>query len=89
MERSDVVDRDPGNARATVIADLRDAPGIAASTYDCIILTQTLHVIDDMVAVLRECARILKPGGVLLATLPCLRIRPPNTPSRGRGPAPG
>jgi len=28
------------------------------------------HVIDDMRAVLRECHRVLKPGGVLLATRP-------------------
>ena len=38
--------------------------------YDCIILTQTLHVIDDMGAAMAECYRILKPGGVLLATFP-------------------
>jgi peptidoglycan/xylan/chitin deacetylase (PgdA/CDA1 family) len=69
--RSDVVDIDPGNGRATVIADLRRASHIASETYDCIILTQTLHVIDDMRAVLAECRRILRPGGVLLATLPC------------------
>jgi peptidoglycan/xylan/chitin deacetylase (PgdA/CDA1 family) len=71
VERADVVDIDPANGRATIIADLRAATGIASDTYDCFILTQTLHVIDDMVAVLREARRILKPGGVLLATLPC------------------
>ena len=45
-------------------------PAIPTATYDCIILTQTLHCIDDMPAALRECARILRPGGVLLATAP-------------------
>jgi peptidoglycan/xylan/chitin deacetylase (PgdA/CDA1 family)/SAM-dependent methyltransferase len=72
VTRSDVVDIDPGNPRATVLADLRHAPGIPADSYDCVILTQTLHVVDDMPAVLSECQRMLKPGGVLLATLPCL-----------------
>ncbi len=68
---SDVVDLDPGNDAATVIADLRRADAIADDTYDCIILTQTLQLIDDIPAALAECRRILRPGGVLLATVPC------------------
>ena len=70
VRRHDILDIDETNPRATVLADLRVAPEIASDTYDCIILTQTLHVIDDMSAVLRECYRILKPEGVLLATFP-------------------
>lgn len=66
----DVIDIDPGNGMATVIADLRHADAIPEATYDCIILTQTLQLIDDIPAVLAECARILRPGGVLLATVP-------------------
>lgn len=66
----DVVDVDPANRLATVIADLRRADTIATDTYDCIILTQTLQLIDDIAAVLAECARILRPGGVLLVTVP-------------------
>ena len=59
----DVIDIDPTNPRATVIADLRRADAISAATYDCIILTQTLHLIDYQGAVLAECARLLRPGG--------------------------
>jgi peptidoglycan/xylan/chitin deacetylase (PgdA/CDA1 family) len=66
----DILDIDRSNPRATVLADLRCAPAIQSATYDCIILTQTLHVIDDMHAALAECHRMLKPGGVLLATFP-------------------
>ena len=66
----DVIDLDPANHDANFVADLRRADAIPSATYDCIILTQTLHLIDDMAAVLAECARILKPGGVLLATVP-------------------
>jgi peptidoglycan/xylan/chitin deacetylase (PgdA/CDA1 family) len=36
------------------------------------VLTQTLHLADDVGVVLTECARILRPGGVLLATVPCV-----------------
>jgi peptidoglycan/xylan/chitin deacetylase (PgdA/CDA1 family)/glycosyltransferase involved in cell wall biosynthesis/SAM-dependent methyltransferase len=68
---SDVIDIDAGNGAATVIADLRRADGIATDTYDCIILTQTLQLIDDVAGAIAECARILRPGGVLLATVPC------------------
>ncbi len=71
VERSDILDIDPGNTRATLIADLRVAERLPSEAYDCFILTQTLHLIDDMPASLRTAFRLLKPGGVLLATLPC------------------
>jgi peptidoglycan/xylan/chitin deacetylase (PgdA/CDA1 family)/glycosyltransferase involved in cell wall biosynthesis len=71
VTRSDVLDLNPGNPRATVVGDLRRLTAVADDSYDCVILTQTLHVIDDMRRVVAECRRILKPGGVLLATLPC------------------
>ncbi len=70
VDTSDVLDIDAANTRATVLADLRCAPGIEAARFDCIILTQTLHVLDDMPAALGECRRMLRPGGVLLATFP-------------------
>jgi peptidoglycan/xylan/chitin deacetylase (PgdA/CDA1 family)/glycosyltransferase involved in cell wall biosynthesis/SAM-dependent methyltransferase len=66
----DVIDVDGTNGAATVVSDLRSATAIPSSTYDCVILTQTLHMIDDMSAAVAECARILRPGGVLLATAP-------------------
>ena len=72
VERSDVVDLAESNAGATVITDLRAAANISDATYDCVILTQTLHVIAPMHEAVAECHRILKPGGVLLVTLPCL-----------------
>ena len=71
VTRSDILDINPGNPRATVIGDLRRLAGVPGDSYDCVILTQTLHVIDDTRQVVAECRRILKPGGVLLATLPC------------------
>jgi peptidoglycan/xylan/chitin deacetylase (PgdA/CDA1 family)/SAM-dependent methyltransferase len=72
VEAIDVVDFCATNPRANVIADLRRATALPSESYDCIILTQTIHVIDDMEAVVRECYRLLKPGGKLLVTLPCL-----------------
>jgi peptidoglycan/xylan/chitin deacetylase (PgdA/CDA1 family) len=72
--RSDVLDIDASNHRATVIADLRLGTQLPEEAYDCFILTQTLHLIDDMTAALASAHRALKPGGVLLATLPCLSM---------------
>ena len=71
VERSDILDIDAGNPRATIVGDLRVAEGLPAGAYDCFILTQTLHLIDDMAAALATAHRVLKPGGVLLVTLPC------------------
>ena len=58
----------PGNPKATVVADLTQADHIPADTFDCIICTQTLQMIYEPLAALRHLHRILKPGGVLLAT---------------------
>ena len=71
VEQADVLDIDPGNYRATVVGDLRAAVQIPDDSYDCIVLTQTLHLIDDMPAAIQQAHRMLKPGGVLLVTLPC------------------
>jgi SAM-dependent methyltransferase len=68
--RSDVLHAQPGNPSSTLVADLTCADAIPTNTFDCIILTQTLHCIYDMRAALRHLHRILKPGGVLLATFP-------------------
>jgi peptidoglycan/xylan/chitin deacetylase (PgdA/CDA1 family)/glycosyltransferase involved in cell wall biosynthesis len=69
---SDVLDIDSTNDAATIVSDLRSAGAIADNSYDCIILTQVLQFIDDIGAALAECFRILRPGGTLLATAPCI-----------------
>lgn len=68
----DILDIDKNNQQATILGDLRDLKNISDDNYDCIILTQVLQFIDDGEAAVRECFRILKTGGVLLATLPTL-----------------
>ena len=59
--------------KATIVADLTCATSahqIPANTFDCIICTQTLEYIYDPKAAVSHLYRILKPGGVLLATFP-------------------
>jgi SAM-dependent methyltransferase len=70
VARSDVLHVQEGNPKATVVADLTCADSIPSDAFDCIIFTQTLQFIYDVRAAIRHLHRILKPGGVLLATFP-------------------
>jgi SAM-dependent methyltransferase len=72
VSRSDVLHVAEGNPKATLVGDLTAADHIGSDAFDCIVLTQTLHLIYDTRAALRTLQRILKPGGVLLATFPGL-----------------
>ena len=55
---------------ATIVADLTCADQIPSDTFDCIILTQALLLIYDLRAAIKTIYRILKPGGVVLVTIP-------------------
>jgi SAM-dependent methyltransferase len=64
----DVLHPVEGNPDATIIADLTKADHLPSNKFDAIIFTQTLQVIYDIRTVISTLHRILKPGGVLLAT---------------------
>jgi glycosyltransferase involved in cell wall biosynthesis len=70
VSKSDVLHVTQGNSQATIVNDLTRADDIPSDSFDCVILTQTLQFIYDVRAALRTIKRILKPGGVVLATLP-------------------
>lgn len=70
VTQSDILHVDDKNEAATIIGDISNAPQISDNTFDCIILTQTLHLIYDFKEALKTCHRILKPGGSLLLTVP-------------------
>ena len=67
---SDVIDLDPGNPAATIVSDLAVLGVTHSDTFDCIILTQVLHLIYDMPRAIRSLRLALKPGGTLLVTVP-------------------
>jgi SAM-dependent methyltransferase len=65
-----VLDIDPHNARATHVTDLATGDGLPTAAFDCFVITQTLQYILDVRAALAQAHRVLRPGGVLLATMP-------------------
>jgi SAM-dependent methyltransferase len=65
-----VLDVDPANERATHVADLAVADGVPSDSFDCFVLTQTLQYVWDVPAALTHAHRVLRPGGVLLLTVP-------------------
>lgn len=65
---SDVMNYVEGNPNATIVADLTDAPHVPDNSFDCIIITQTLQMIFEIDQAIQTLHRILKPGGVVLAT---------------------
>jgi SAM-dependent methyltransferase len=71
---SDVLDIDESNPEATIITDLNAAVELPSNQFDCIILTQTLQFIWDCRAAITDLHRSLKPGGLLLVTVP---VTPP------------
>jgi Methylase involved in ubiquinone/menaquinone biosynthesis len=70
VKRQDVLHVRSGHPRATITGDLTNPATLPADTFDCIILTQTLHLVFDMVAALSTLRQSLRPGGVLLVTVP-------------------
>ena len=59
-----------GNPQATLVGDLSTGRGLACETFDCIVLTQALHVIYDVQGALKNVHSLLRPGGAVLATAP-------------------
>jgi SAM-dependent methyltransferase len=70
VQRSDVLHVAAGSPKATITADLTRGENLPADTFDCILCTQTLQFIFEIEEAVATLQRILKPGGVLLATVP-------------------
>ncbi len=70
VQQADVLHVSEGNPEATFVGRLDTGDVLPSGAFDCVVLTQTLHLIFDIPAALRTVARILKSGGVLLATVP-------------------
>jgi SAM-dependent methyltransferase len=72
VEWCDILSLDGTGIGVTLVGDLSRAEHIASDLFDCVILTQMLHLISDLEAALQHVHRVLKSGGVVLATVPGL-----------------
>lgn len=73
VEQSDVLSVEPSNPKATFVGDLTQPTILPETAFDCIVLTQTLQYIFDIRAAIATLFRALKPGGILLLTVPSVR----------------
>ena len=70
IAHQDVLHIDPRAPGATITGDLSRSGLLPTEAFDGMIVTQTLQFIYDVAAPVRELYCGLKPGGVLLVTLP-------------------
>jgi SAM-dependent methyltransferase len=69
VERFEVLHAVPDNQEATIVGDLTDPGTLPEGVFDCFLCTQTLDCIFELDKAVRGAHRLLKPGGVLLATM--------------------
>ena len=67
---SGVLNVGPGHPDTTIVADLSRPEQVPAGRFDCVIVTQTLQLIADLEGTVRTLHHMLRPGGVVLVTLP-------------------
>ena len=70
ITHQDILHIHPDNPRATIVGDLARPGVLPPAAFDCLVLTQTLHLIYDMASAVREMHRALRPRGVVLLTVP-------------------
>lgn len=80
VRTSDVLDVDPANSDATLVADLERPASFPENRYDCVILTQVLQYVFDLKSAVEAIHRTLRPGGVCLATVPVVSRLDADTP---------
>jgi SAM-dependent methyltransferase len=66
----DIVDIDPRNDAATIIADLAEPDSLSRSAFDCVIVPQTLQFVSDLDCAFSNLWGSVAPGGTLLVTVP-------------------
>jgi SAM-dependent methyltransferase len=70
ITRQDVLHIAAGHPSATIIGDLSESNVLPAESFDCMVLTQTLHLIYDVASAVRSIHAALRPGGAALVTVP-------------------
>ncbi|MBF0196825.1 MAG: methyltransferase domain-containing protein [Planctomycetes bacterium] len=68
----DILHVEEGNPDATIVGDLTKASTLPENQFDCFICTSTFNHIFEIEKAIKTSHQLLKPGGVLIATMPCL-----------------
>lgn len=69
VEAFEVLHADSRDRAATIVGDLTDIATLPEAAVDCFICTQTLNFVFDVRKAVEGAHHLLKPGGVLLATV--------------------
>jgi SAM-dependent methyltransferase len=80
VTKSTVVDINRASPRSTLVADLNVDQALPEDRFDCIILTEVLHLLRSPDTCLRSCYQALREGGSALVTVPALKRLMPNEP---------
>jgi SAM-dependent methyltransferase len=83
IEEISIIDNDPGNKHATIIADLRVAGSLPPARFDLLVVTQTLQYVERPEQVIGVCMEALRPGGSLLLAVPALTAHDRHEPLEG------
>ena len=79
-----MLDVDPANERATVVADLSEAGSLPPERFDCAIVTQTLQYMSNPETALTNLWHTLAPGGTVLVTVLATSRIDPDAPDADR-----
>jgi SAM-dependent methyltransferase len=76
VTQADILHDRPGLERATVVFNLANPDDAPENLFDCVICTQTLHLIYNVASAVASLHKLLKPGGALLLTVPGISPSP-------------
>jgi SAM-dependent methyltransferase len=72
VTKGDILDINPANEAATLVADLTLPEQLPEAEFDCFLLIQTLQYVFDVAAAVTAAHRLVRSGGIVLATVPAV-----------------
>ncbi len=73
ISKTEILDIQPRNMLATIVADLDDPDVLPRNAFDCVLAPQTIQYLSQPITGLKNLYESLKPGGVLLVTAPFIQ----------------